>query len=128
MPVGPEMIERLDELRSPAGYMLPQGQRATNSNELIAAFRREMSALPGYRRIVVEPLKDTPVAGKPVELEIIGKDAGRFALSTQLEDFLKTYPGVTEVGTSYKPVKDPVELELDHQALAERGLTVAAVT
>jgi multidrug efflux pump subunit AcrB len=109
-------------------YMLPQGQRATNSNELIAAFRREMSALPGYRSIVVEPLKDTPVAGKPVELEIIGNDAGRFALATQLENFLKTYPGVTEVWTSYKPGKDLVELELDHQALADRGLTVAAVT
>jgi multidrug efflux pump subunit AcrB len=109
-------------------YMLPQGQRATNSNELIAAFREEMSALPGYKRIVVEPLKDTPVAGKPVELEIIGNDAGRFALAAQLEDFLKTYPGVTEVWTSYKPGKDLVELGLDHQALAHRGLTVAAVT
>jgi multidrug efflux pump subunit AcrB len=109
-------------------YMLPQGQRETNSNELIAAFRKEVSGLPGYKSILVEPLKDTPIADKPVELEIIGNDSGRFALAAQFEGFLKTYPGVTEVWTSYKPGKDLVELDLDHQALAGRGLTVTAVT
>jgi multidrug efflux pump subunit AcrB len=108
--------------------MQPQGQRATDSNELIAAFRQELSGLTGFKRIVVEPLKDTPVAGKPVELEIIGNDPGRFALAAQLEQFLNDYPGVTEVWTSYKPGKDVVELDLDHQALADRGLTVASVT
>ncbi len=109
-------------------YMRPQGQRETDSNELIAAFRQELSELPGFKRIVVEPLKDTPVAGKPVELEIIGNDPGRFVLAKQLEQFLNGYPGVTEVWTSYKPGKDVVELDLDHQALADRGLTVAALT
>ncbi|AHF05424.1 hypothetical protein MARPU_05885 [Marichromatium purpuratum 984] len=109
-------------------YMRPQGQRETDSNELITGLRAELSALPDYRRIVVEPLKDTPVAGKPVELEIIGNDPARFTLADRLADFLATQPGVTEVWTSYKPGKDIVELDFDHQALADRGLSVAAIT
>ncbi len=109
-------------------YMLPQGQRVTNSNRLIGALRQELDDLPGYKDIMVEPLKDTPVAGKPVELEIIGNDPGRFALAARLEGFLQAYPGVTQVWTSYKPGKDVVELDLDHRALADRGLTVDAVT
>jgi multidrug efflux pump subunit AcrB len=98
-------------------YMLPQGQRKTNSNDLIHELRRELAGLAGFKRIVVEPLKDTPVAGKPVELEIIGNDPGRFALAEQLQAFLEDSPGVTEVWTSYKPGKDVVELELVNDSL-----------
>jgi multidrug efflux pump subunit AcrB len=109
-------------------YMLPQGQRRANSNDLLAEFRRRFKTLSGYRSLQAEPLKDTPVAGKPVELEIIGNHPRRFDFSDQVLRFLHAYPGVTEAWTSYKPGKDVVELRLDHTALAARGLTTAGVT
>lgn len=109
-------------------YMRPQGERETNSNELIAALREQINILEGFSSIIVEPLKDTPVAGKPVELEIIGNDVVRFDLADAVVDYLGEYPGVTEVWTSYKRGKDIVELGLDHEKLAGRGLTVADVT
>ena len=109
-------------------YMLPQGQRKVNSNDIIARLRRQFRSVKGFQSLQVEPLKDTPVAGKPVELELIGTDTGRFDLAELILKYLKAYPGVTEVWTSYKTGKDIVELKLDHTAMSSRGLTTADVT
>ena len=109
-------------------YMLPQGQRKVNSNDIIADLRRQFKVVKGFQSLQVEPLKDTPVAGEPVELELIGNDPGRFDLADLMLDFLKNYPGVIEVWTSYKTGKDIVELNIDHTTLASRGLTIADVT
>lgn len=62
-------------------YMLPQGRRKTNSNDIIAELREELKDFGEFQSIQVEPLKDTPVQGKPVELEIIGNGPGRFEMS-----------------------------------------------
>jgi multidrug efflux pump subunit AcrB len=109
-------------------YMLPQGQRTTNSNDTIAALRRQFATLRGYQSLQVEPLKDTPVAGKPVELELIGNDPRRFDFANLILDFLQRYAGVTEAWTSYKPGKDVIELKLDHATMSSRGLTTADLT
>lgn len=109
-------------------YMTPQGDRETDSNDAIATLRRRTKELEGYKSIVVRPLEDTPVLGKPVEVEVIGNDDSRFALARLLTDFLEGHDGVTEVWTSYAPGKDVVRLDLDHEALASRGLSVADVT
>ena len=109
-------------------YMLPQGQRRVNSNDIIGSLRRQFKTLQGFQSLQVEPLKDTPVAGKPVELELIGSHPGRFDLADRILAYLKRYSGVTEAWTSYKTGKDIVELKLDHTALSSRGLTTADVT
>ena len=109
-------------------YMLPQGQRTVNSNDIINGLRKKFKTIEGYRSLQVEPLKDTPVAGKPVELELIGNAPGRFDLADRILKYLKNYPGVTEAWTSYKTGKDIVELKLDHTALSGRGLTTADIT
>jgi multidrug efflux pump subunit AcrB len=109
-------------------YMLPQGQRQVNSNDIIADLRRQFKTLKGFQSLQVEPLKDTPVAGKPVELELIGNDPGRYELADIILAYLKKNPGVTEAWTSYKTGKEIVELDLDQTALSSRGLTTADVT
>ena len=108
-------------------HMLPQGERKTNSNDVIALLREEVGGFEGYKSIIVKPLEDAPVAGQPVEMEIIGNSETRFELADILTEFLEGREGVTEVWTSYKQGKDVVNLRLDHEALADRGLTVADV-
>ena len=108
-------------------FMQPEGVRRTDSNVAMAELRQKVKGLEGFKSIILEPLKDTPVAGKPVQVEVIGNDDSRFDLARHLVDFLKARPGVTAAWTSYKPGKDVVRLELDHPALAARGLTVADV-
>jgi multidrug efflux pump subunit AcrB len=109
-------------------FMQPQGERTTSSNDAIAELRKRVGRLKGYKNIQIRPLEDTPVLGKPVELEIIGNSETRFDLSSILVNYLKKQEGVTEVWTSYKPGKDVVKINLDYTALANRGLSVADVT
>jgi multidrug efflux pump subunit AcrB len=90
--------------------------------------RGRLKALQGYKSVQVRPIEDAPVAGKPVEVEIIGNSDTRFDLADILSDYLSSRRGVTEVWTSHRPGKDVVKLRLDHAALANRGLTVADVT
>ena len=120
------------EGRNPAWALLtlflkPQGERSSNTGSLVAQLRKQVLQLRGFKSIVVEPIKDTPVAGKPVELEIIGDDNGRRRVGDELSEYLRNYQGVTDVWTSYKPGKDVVELVLNHPMLASRGLTVSDV-
>ncbi len=110
-----------------AVYMRPQGERTVDSNEMMQILRSRVRALDGYKSIVLTPLKDTPVAGKPVQVEVIGADTDRHAVARRLDAFLKQQSGVTEVWTSFKPGKDVVRLALDHTAMASRGLTVRDV-
>ncbi len=109
-------------------FMAPQGERTTDSNDAIATLRRRTRELPDYKSIGVRPIEDAPVLGKPVEVEVIGNDPSRFELARILKEYLESADGVTEAWTSYRPGKDVVRLDLDHEALASRGLTVADVT
>jgi multidrug efflux pump subunit AcrB len=108
-------------------YMKPQGERQSNSNDLIAELRQRVSQFQGYKSIHIEPLKDTPVQGKPVQVEVIGNHEERFELAEILLAWLQQNPAVTEAWTSYKPGKDVVRLRLNHEALADKGLSVASV-
>jgi multidrug efflux pump subunit AcrB len=108
-------------------YMKPQGERQSDSNDLIAELRQEVTHFDGYKSIHIEPLKDTPIQGKPVEVEIIGNNEDRFELAEILLEWLQQHPAVTEAWTSYKPGKDVVRLQLNHEALADKGLSVANV-
>ena len=108
-------------------FMQPEGVRKTDSNAVIAALRTTVKDMEGFKSIIVEPLKDTPVAGKPVQVEVVGNDDSRFDLARHLVGYLKAHPATTGVWTSFKPGKDVVRLDLDYAALAARGLTVADV-
>ncbi len=109
-------------------FMTPQGERDTDSNDAIGTLRRRTRELAGYKSVIVRPMEDTPVLGKAVEVEVIGNDDSRFELARILTEYLESSAGVTEAWTSYRPGKDIVRLDLDHEALASRGLSVADVT
>ncbi|BBM83290.1 efflux RND transporter permease subunit [Candidatus Uabimicrobium amorphum] len=109
-------------------YMKPQGERSTNSNDIIAQLRNHVQNLPGYNSIAFEPLEEAPVPGAPVQLEIIGNDPTRFELGKILYDFLQQQSGVVSVNSSYKSGKDVIELLFDHSLMASRNIAVADVT
>lgn len=109
-------------------YMQPQGKRRSDSNDIIAAIRKDVKKMNGYKDITLRPMDDTPVAGQPVEVEVIGNSAERYDVADRMVGFLKSLEHVQEAWTSYKPGKEIVKLSLDHEALADRGLTVADIT
>ncbi len=109
-------------------YMLPQGQRTIDSNQLMADLRKDTLQLKGFTQLIFEPLKDTPVAGKPVQLEIIGNSEERYQVAEQISQFLKQQAAVTDVWSSYKTGKDIVQLNLDYTLMAARHISVADIT
>ncbi len=109
-------------------FMCPQEERKTNSNAVIKELREKIKDLSDYKSIIIEPLRQAPLTGKPVELEIIGNDEGRFELTEKLLEYLKTYPGTKGVYSSYKPGKDVLQLKLNYEVMADFGLTVLDVT
>lgn len=109
-------------------YMKPQGERKSNSNEIIAGLRADVEKMSGFKSIKIRPFEDTPVAGQPVELEVIGNTEERYELADELQQWLADDPNVIDAWTSYKPGKEIVKLSLHHETLADRGLTVADIT
>jgi multidrug efflux pump subunit AcrB len=109
-------------------FMQPQGTRECNTNKLVAEIRQDVKQMKGFKEIIIKPIEDTPAAGQPVEVEVIGNGTDRFDLADEMVAYLKNREHVQEVWTSYKPGKEIVKLALRHEALANRGLTVADIT
>ena len=109
-------------------YMKIQGERKSNSNEIIAVLREDVTNMTGFKEIAIKPLEDSPVQGQPVEIEVIGNNDQRYLLADELGQFLENHDGVLDSWTSYKPGKDIVRLSLDYEILANKNLTVSDVT
>jgi multidrug efflux pump subunit AcrB len=109
-------------------YMKPQGERKSNSNVIIAGLRADVKKMDGFKSIKIRPFEDTPVAGQPVEVEVISNTEERYDLANELQQWLETHPHVVDAWTSYKPGKEIVKLSLHYETLADRGLTVADIT
>ena len=108
-------------------YLSPLSERTMGSLDGLAELRERGEALTGFASVVIEPLKDTPVAGKPVELSVIG-DEGRGAVVGPVVQWLEKHPGVTSVTTSDKAGKSNLRLELDHGRMRHFGLSVRDVS
>lgn len=109
-------------------FMKLQGERISNSNDIIAILREDVETFEGFKEISIKPLDDSPVQGQPVEIEVIGNSEQRFTVADQLIEYLGNRSDVLEAWTSYKPGKEIVRLSLNHEALADKNLTVADVT
>ncbi|MBN2527861.1 MAG: efflux RND transporter permease subunit [Deltaproteobacteria bacterium] len=109
-------------------FMKPQGERKSNSNDIIARLRKDAKDMRGFKSIVIRPMEDTPVAGQPVEVEVISNTDERYDLADELQQWLQSNENVVDAWTSYKPGKEIVKLSLNHEALANKGLTVADIT
>ena len=109
-------------------YMKPQGERKSNSNDIIAALRKDAKTMKGYKSLTFRPFEDTPVAGQPVEVDVISNSEERYEFADDMIAWLKNEKGVLDAWTSYKPGKEVVKLSLNYEALADKGLSVADIT
>ena len=109
-------------------YMKPQGERKSDSKDIVATIRKDVKGMTGYKQIIIRPMDDTPVAGQPVEVEVIGNSDERFTVADQMSAFLSEHEHVEDTWTSYKPGKEIVKLSLHHEMLADKGLTVQDIT
>lgn len=105
-------------------YLKPINYRDTNTFEVVEQLRQWAAARSGFQSLIVEALTDAPAMGKPVEVEIIGNGDARYDMAEELQEWLRAQPEVTDVWSSYKPGKDIIDIDIRHEQLAARGLTV----
>jgi multidrug efflux pump subunit AcrB len=108
-------------------YLKPVNYRDANTFEVVEQLREWAATKTGFQSLVVEALTDAPATGKPIEVEIIGNGVQRFELAEELQQWLRQQEEVTEVWSSHKPGKDIIDLDMRHELLAARGLTVQDV-
>ncbi len=108
-------------------FFAPQSEREMSSLDALAQMRRRIGELEGFETLVIEPLKDTPVAGKPVEVSVIGIGAPG-DIVRPVVSWLEAHPGVTSVTTSEKAGKRSLRLSLDHARMAAYGVSVRDIT
>ena len=79
-----------------ATYLKIQGERKSNSNEIIAVLREDVTKMTGFKEIAIKPLEDSPVKGQPVEIEVIGNNDLRYQLADKLLSFLENHDSVLD--------------------------------
>ena len=109
-------------------FLAPQNKRQSSSMEILAKLRTNFADRSGFNSLIVEPFRNTPPTGRSVEIDIIGNHESRYLVADAIMDFLRSHPNVAESWSTYSPGKDVVELKINHEALADYGLTVASVT
>ncbi|MGY0220066.1 efflux RND transporter permease subunit [Endozoicomonadaceae bacterium StTr2] len=108
-------------------FIKSEKQLSLSSVEILDRLKELGNQQTDFVSIRVEPLKDTPVIGKPVELEIMSSGNEKLQVADSVKQFLSTAPGVTEVWDSRKSGKDILDVEFNYQNLAAYGLSVKQV-
>ncbi|TQV78051.1 efflux RND transporter permease subunit [Exilibacterium tricleocarpae] len=108
-------------------YLKPSSEVQEPPAATLAKIKALAARQTDFVSIRVEPLKDTPVMGKPVELEIMSDGTEKLQVADAVKAFLVDLPGVTRVWDSQKTGKDILDLTFNYHNLAGYHLTVKQV-
>ena len=107
---------------------LTEGERTAKTSDIVAALRRIAEESEEFDSVVVSAESNRSETGQPLELEIVGNDAVINEMAAELLSVLEHHPGVIEAWTSYKPGKDILDVNLDHDLLRARGLNATEIS
>lgn len=99
----------------------------------VAAARGELADVPGLSiaggSFTAMASGGTSILGKPIQitLQTIGDPDALNQFSLELEQKLKTVPGLVDVDVSYRPGKPEVLLVVDRRKAADLGINIATV-
>jgi multidrug efflux pump subunit AcrB len=107
---------------------LTEGEHTMKTSDIVGALRQMAEESEEFDSVVVSAESNRSETGQPLELEIIGNDVVINDLAAELLSFLESHPGVSEAWTSYKPGKDILDVNLDHELLRARGLNATEIS
>jgi multidrug efflux pump subunit AcrB len=109
-------------------YLTPDDDRARSADEIIEGLREKASTMGQFKKISFEKIRHGPPVGKAVAARVKGDDfAVSRGIGDQIEEYLKTIPGVIDIGNDYGPGKDEVEIVIDEEKAALAGLSVSTI-
>ncbi|MFY9478963.1 MAG: efflux RND transporter permease subunit [Aquabacterium sp.] len=103
-------------------------ERTRNVDQLSVPMRQVLSQIPGITVTQVGVL-DAVGGQKPIQLSIQGTDLATLdRLSQDLMQRLQQIPGLVDIDTSLKPSKPTLNVAVDRDAAADRGLSVSSIS
>ena len=107
---------------------LKEGERTMSTTDIVEGLRQMADKTGEFDTVIVSAESNRSETGQPLELEIVGNDLVINDLAADLLSYLESHPGVTEAWTSYKPGKDILDVNLDHELLRARGLNATEIS
>ena len=96
----------------------------TTTRGVETTLREWGESIAGDHELVVVAQDDLPVTGESVQMEVISSGEERFQVARQVQAWLERHPAVAVTWNSHSPGKDVIDLDIKHELLAARGLTV----
>jgi heavy metal efflux system protein len=110
-----------------------QWTRAGTQDELVAAMQEELSVLPGMRMIFTQPIEmrmNEMIAGirADVGVKLFGDDFETLrAKAAEIQRVLESIPGAADVLTEQVTGQPTIEVTVDRDAIARRGIAAREV-
>ncbi len=106
----------------------PRHQRQRSVDQLSVPLRQRLASMPGITVTHVGVL-DALGGQKPIQFSLQGTDLTTLSrLNQDLMKDLRQIPGLVDLDSSLKPNKPTVDVVIDRDAAADRGLTVASIS
>jgi len=123
-----QTLEDLPEVGSNWGsvqaILLPSEKRGVHTNDLMAAWEKEIGPIPGIKSLTFHGLQTGP-PGAPIEVWFQGQNMQEIlAAADDLKQRLAHFEGVYQIRSDYSPGKHEMRLTLKPEARS-LGLTVA---
>lgn len=131
-------VEIIDQLRDEISWLLKEEKRKEMEAALPKDPRRKRYSpyipegsedLAGLlRNLDIEVLRSGPPVGKPVAIEITGKEYDRLEeIGERFKAILATYEGVKDIDDDHEPGKEEVRLFINEAVAARAGVSVQSV-
>ncbi|MDX1957565.1 MAG: efflux RND transporter permease subunit [Leptospiraceae bacterium] len=101
-------------------YLTPASQRKRKADAIIDDIKPKISNLDGIQNLYIEELINGPPIGAAVNLSILGRDYEELKkISQEIQDYLKTIPGVISIRDDFTMGRKQkiIELDKDYEAL-----------
>jgi HAE1 family hydrophobic/amphiphilic exporter-1 len=107
----------------------PKTERTVSLADLKTAGRNAAQTIPGARVTATDPpFVEGAATEAPIMINVRGEEFPQIeAAAHTIERILKRTPGVADIQVRYSPGRPELEVELDRQRAADRGLSVAEV-
>jgi hydrophobic/amphiphilic exporter-1 (mainly G- bacteria), HAE1 family len=107
----------------------PKLERTTPIGELKLAGRNAAQTIPGAKVTATDPpFVEGAATEAPIMINVRGSEFPEIeSAAGKIEKILKGTPGVSDIQVRYSPGRPELEVELDRQRAADRGLSVAEV-
>jgi multidrug efflux pump subunit AcrB len=108
--------------------LTPYSERIRTADEIVEEIRVKSQGVEGIEKLLFYVDAGGPPVGKAITLRVIGTDDKmRKSLADLIVTLLQGIEGVKDIDRDDKLGKEQIEIELDYEKLARRGLTVADI-